>query len=101
MVALDTEPAEPGLLHVPGEGGPLAVEVWALAPAAFRRFVAGLSAPMTIGRVLLADGRELPGLLVEPWALVGPPTSPPMEAGPPTGPGRVRPPEARSVSVRP
>lgn len=71
MFALGTEPAKPGLVRTPGEGGALPVEVWSLAPSAFGRFVAGLPSPMTIGRVLLADGRELPGFLVEPWALVG------------------------------
>lgn len=69
MFALDTVPAKPGVVRVPGGGAALAVEVWALDAAAFGTFVAGLPAPMAIGRVELADGRELPGFLVEPWAL--------------------------------
>jgi hypothetical protein len=69
MFALDTVPAKPGVVRVPGRGAALAVEVWALDAAAFGTFVAGLPAPMAIGRVELADGRELPGFLVEPWAL--------------------------------
>jgi hypothetical protein len=69
MFTLDTVPAKPGVVRVPGRGAALAVEVWALDAAAFGTFVAGLPAPMAIGRVELADGRELPGFLVEPWAL--------------------------------
>lgn len=71
MFALDTVPAKPGVLRVPDGGAALAVEVWALGAAAFGTFVAGLPAPMAIGRVRLADGRELPGFLVEPCALEG------------------------------
>lgn len=70
MFALDTAPAKPGVVRVQGRGAALAVEVWALDAAAFGTFVAGLPAPMAIGKVELADGRELPGFLVEPWALV-------------------------------
>lgn len=71
MFALDTVPAKPGVLRVPEGGAALAVEVWALDAAAFGTFVAGLPAPMAIGRVRLAGGRELPGFLVEPFALEG------------------------------
>ncbi len=71
MYALDTVPAKPGVLRVPGGGASLAVEVWALAAAAFGTFVAGLPVPMAIGKVTLVDGRELPGFLVEPFALEG------------------------------
>lgn len=71
MVALDIVPAKPGVVRVPERGAALAVEVWALGAAAFGTFVAGLPAPMAIGRVELADGRELPGFLVEPFALEG------------------------------
>lgn len=71
MYALDTVPAKPGVLRVPDGGAALAVEVWALDAAAFGTFVAGLPAPMAIGKVSLADGRELPGFLVEPFALEG------------------------------
>lgn len=71
MVALDTVPPKPGVLRAPSGGGALAVEVWGLEPAAFGVFVAGLPAPMAIGKVALADGRELPGFLVEPWAVAG------------------------------
>lgn len=71
MYALDTVPAKPGVLRVADGGAALAVEVWALDAAAFGTFVAGLPAPMAIGKVSLADGRELPGFLVEPFALEG------------------------------
>ena len=71
MFALDTVPPKPGVVRAPDGGAALAVEVWALAPAAFGAFVAGLPAPMAIGKVALADGRGLPGFLVEPYAVEG------------------------------
>jgi allophanate hydrolase len=47
------------------------VEVWALSPENFGRFVAALPAPMGIGRVTLADGSGQPGFLCEAYALEG------------------------------
>ena len=37
----------------------------------FGSFVAGIPAPLGIGRTRLADGREVPGFICEPSALVG------------------------------
>ena len=70
LYALATTPPKPGLAHMPGVAGPgIAVEVWALTPEAFGRFVAALPAPMGIGRVRLADGSVHPGFLCEAYAL--------------------------------
>ena len=67
-----TQPAKPGLVRDPGFAGPgLEVEVWALAPAAFARFVAAIPAPLGIGRIALADGREVSGFLCEAHAVAG------------------------------
>lgn len=71
MFALATEPAKPGLVRVPGDGAAMAVEAWALSPAALGTFLAALPAPMALGRVELADGREATGFLVEPYAVAG------------------------------
>ena len=64
-----TTPAKPGLLRDPAFAGPgIAVEVWALEPAAFARFVAAIPAPLGLGRVVLQDGTAPSGFLCEAWA---------------------------------
>ncbi|MBW4034783.1 MAG: allophanate hydrolase [Proteobacteria bacterium] len=69
LVALATSPPKPGLLRDPGFTGPgIAVERWSLTQAAFAQFVAALPAPMTIGKVTLADGTTHPGFSCEPQA---------------------------------
>jgi len=84
LYALDTRPPKPGLVRVEpppapeaGEpaaqpaGAPIAGEVWRLPAAGFARFMAGLAAPMAIGRVRLDDGRDVLGFLCEPAAVRG------------------------------
>jgi allophanate hydrolase len=87
LYALDTRPPKPGLVRVApvhpaissrdvpagcaGAGEPIAGEVWRLPAAGFARFMAGLAAPMTIGRVGLDDGRDVLGFLCEPAAVCG------------------------------
>jgi allophanate hydrolase len=63
---------KPGLLRVAsGQGAAIAVEIWALPPAEFGRFVAAVPPPMSIGSVALADGRLVKGFLVEAQAVDG------------------------------
>jgi allophanate hydrolase len=69
-----TVPPKPGLVRRPS--GPVAgvaieVEVWELSPEGFGRFVAGIPAPLGIGKVTLADGSSVPGFICEPGALEG------------------------------
>lgn len=65
-------PARPGLIRVAdGAGAGIACEVWALDPAGFGRFVAGIPAPLGIGTLRLADGTRPKGFLAEPEGLVG------------------------------
>ncbi len=65
-------PKRPGLLRVAaGTGQPIATEVWALPPAGFGRFVAGIPSPLGIGTLTLADGTAPKGFLVEPEGLAG------------------------------
>jgi allophanate hydrolase len=71
LFALDTTPAKPGLVRVSDGGATIEAEVWELTPAGFGDFVASVPAPMTIGKVLLADNTEVPGFLCEPAALDG------------------------------
>ena len=64
-------PQRPGLLRVAvGEGGAIETEVWALPPAAFGAFVAGIPAPLGIGTLRLADGTAPKGFLVEAAGIV-------------------------------
>jgi allophanate hydrolase len=67
-----TVPPKPGMAYDPAFQGPgLAVELWALPPAAFGAFVAAIPAPLGIGKVTLADGRASAGFLCEAHALEG------------------------------
>jgi allophanate hydrolase len=64
-------PKRPGLVRV-GEGGAsVAVEVWALEPAALGAFVAAIPAPLGIGTLRLADGTGVQGFLCEAAATDG------------------------------
>jgi allophanate hydrolase len=68
----NTTPAKPGLVREPGYlGNGLAVEVWALPPAAFGEFVARIPAPLGIGKVTLDDGSQISGFLCEAHAVAG------------------------------
>jgi allophanate hydrolase len=73
LFALDTAPPKPGLVRVaPGAAGEsIAGEVWRLPAAGLARFMAGLAAPMAIGRVYLEDGRDVLGFVCEPAAVAG------------------------------
>lgn len=65
-------PQRPGLLRVAaGEGGAIETEVWALPPAAFGAFVAGIPAPLGIGTLRLSDGTAPKGFLVEAAGIAG------------------------------
>lgn len=68
---LDTQPPKPGLARTDGEGGTIEGELWGLSPAGLGSLLAALPSPMTLGRVVLLDGREVVGFLAEPWALAG------------------------------
>jgi allophanate hydrolase len=65
-------PQRPGLLRVSaGAGSGIETEVWALAPAEFGSFVAGIPDPLGIGTVRLADGTAPKGFLVEAAGIAG------------------------------
>ncbi len=67
-----TAPPKPGLLREPGFAGPgIAAEVWELDPAGFGRFVAGIPAPLGIGRIALVGGEQASGFLCEAHAVAG------------------------------
>ncbi len=72
LYALDTTPPKPGMLRVDaGTGTSIKLELWALSPAAFGKFVAAIPPPLSIGTIRLADGREVKGFIVEPAAING------------------------------
>ncbi|MDX3194969.1 allophanate hydrolase [Streptomyces sp. MN03-5084-2B] len=71
LYALDTVPPKPGLVRVASGGVPVAAEVWELPPQGFGEFVAGIPAPLAIGKLELADGTRVPGFLCEPEATEG------------------------------
>jgi allophanate hydrolase len=64
-------PQRPGLLRVAEGGASVAAELWTLPPEGFGRFVAGVPAPLSIGTVLLADGRAEKGFLAEAAGTAG------------------------------
>ena len=64
-------PQRPGLVRVKHGGCSIAVEVWALDPAAFGDFVAAIPAPLGIGTLRLVDGTSVMGFLCEAAALDG------------------------------
>jgi allophanate hydrolase len=65
-----TTPPKPGLIAEPAFKGPgLAVEVWALPPDAFGRFVQKIPAPLGIGKIRLDDGSSVSGFLCEAHAV--------------------------------
>jgi allophanate hydrolase len=64
-------PERPGLVRVDRDGMAIEVEVWAVPAEHFGSFVAGIPAPLGIGRVRLDDGTDVPGFLCEGWATAG------------------------------
>ncbi len=58
-------PERPGLVRVGRDGMAIEVEVWAVPAEHFGSFVAGIPAPLGIGRVRLEDGTDVPGFLCE------------------------------------
>jgi allophanate hydrolase len=64
-------PFRPGLVRCAEGGTGIAVEVWRLPVARFGSFVAGIPAPLGIGKVELEDGRLVSGFLCEDHAVAG------------------------------
>jgi allophanate hydrolase len=63
-------PLRPGMVR-DGEGVSLPVEIWRVPADQFGSFVAGIPAPLGIGKVELADGRWVSGFICEPIGLEG------------------------------
>ncbi|MCG8707855.1 allophanate hydrolase [Brenneria sp. 4F2] len=64
----DTQPAKPALAKA-AAGRAITVELWDIPLARFGEFVAEIPAPLGIGTLTLADGRQVKGFICEPAAL--------------------------------
>jgi allophanate hydrolase len=62
-------PKRPGLIQVAAQGAAIDVEIWAVPQEHFGSFVAGIPAPLGIGKVELEDGSAHSGFVCEPVAL--------------------------------
>ncbi len=62
-------PRRPGLVRVSEDGAAIEVEVWTLPVTAVGDFIAGIPAPLGIGRVALAAGTEVAGFVCEAYAV--------------------------------
>ena len=64
-------PKRPGLVRVKSGGAAIAVEVWSIPQEHLGSFVAGIPAPLGIGKVELADGSLRSGFICEAYATDG------------------------------
>ncbi len=65
-------PARPGVIRCDkNQGAAISVEVWAVPEENFGSFVAGIPAPLGIGKIELADGRWVSGFICEPYGIEG------------------------------
>ncbi|SEM88332.1 allophanate hydrolase [Paenibacillus sp. OV219] len=67
LVKLPTTPAKPGMIKQEQGGSAITLEVWEMPIASFGAFVAGIPAPLGIGKVELADGTEVSGFICEAY----------------------------------
>ncbi|MBU1332369.1 MAG: allophanate hydrolase [Gammaproteobacteria bacterium] len=64
-------PARPGMLRVSEGGVGIEVEVWELPSSELGSFLAGIPAPLGLGKVQLASGAWETGFICEPYGLQG------------------------------
>ena len=62
-------PERPALVRV-DDGVAIETETWALSTEAFGDFVSKIPSPLGIGKVLMEDGKSLPGFIAEPIAAI-------------------------------
>jgi allophanate hydrolase len=61
-------PHRPGLVRVCADGASIEVEVWSVPASLLGSFVAGIPAPLCIGKVELESGEQVAGFLCESYA---------------------------------
>lgn len=64
-------PFRPGLVLDEENGAAIQVEIWRVPAEHFGSFVAGIPAPLGIGKVKLEDGTFVSGFICEPYGLEG------------------------------
>jgi allophanate hydrolase len=64
-------PHRPGLVRVPQGGAAIELEIWALPTEQVGSFVAGIPAPLGIGKVELETGASVSGFICEGYAAAG------------------------------
>jgi len=62
-------PFRPGLVRDEDSGNRIAVEVWSIDVNQLGKFLAGIPAPLGLGKVELADGSLVIGFICEPYAI--------------------------------
>ena len=61
----------PAMLRVSEGGAAIAVEIWHVPPEGLAAILLAEPAGLSVGKVLLADGSEVLGVLGEPWLCQG------------------------------
>ena len=64
-------PTRPGLVRVQGDGRSIDVELWALPVATLGSFLAGVPAPLGLGKIELDTGERVTGFICEGYAAEG------------------------------
>jgi allophanate hydrolase len=64
-------PPRPGLIRTTSGGAAIDIEVWAMPAEQLGSFVAGIPAPLGIGRVELQNGTQVSGFICEGFAAAG------------------------------
>lgn len=64
-------PFRPGLIHDADNGAPIDVEIWSVPADQFGSFVAGIPAPLGIGKIKVSNGSMVTGFICEPYGLHG------------------------------
>jgi len=64
-------PFRPGLVVDESDGAAIEVEIWSVPATEFGSFVAGIPAPLGIGKVMVEDGSVVTGFICEPRGVEG------------------------------
>ncbi|WP_353625922.1 allophanate hydrolase [Bacillus sp. JCM 19041] len=71
LLKLPGEPAKPGLVKQNEGGNSIEVELWDMPLSEYGSFLGLIKAPLGLGKVVLADGREVNGFICEGSAVEG------------------------------
>jgi allophanate hydrolase len=69
MFALDA--LRPGVIRCENSGAEIALEIWKIPTTSLGSLLGRIPSPLGLGKILLADGREVCGFLCEQHATVG------------------------------